>query len=247
MFRPGILLLLGAALHAQTIDTFHLPPKAVFPATMPRYPNVWFYVDSSLVKSHKEAVQLVTKRLRETMHLPEYFPPFDNPEGCDYEIRVEHLQPWIDPARRQLQHAHAFHMRYYYSAFASGDLQKVRIARGSSAKEFYRFAASAHYEVEHANPHHADVEECPVCGRAGEYATVKGNLVEQVHDPLGLELVLRGTIRGEKVSFEDWERRPVGSVNGLSDHLRVSISEFPGQTLDRNTYRIGFVVLEPKN
>ena len=41
------------------------------------------------------------------MHLPEYYPPFDNPEGCDFEVRVEHLQPWIDPAHRSLQHAHA--------------------------------------------------------------------------------------------------------------------------------------------
>ena len=69
-----------------------------------------------------------------------------------------------------------------------------------------------HYEVEHFNPSHADVESCPICGRTGEYAALEGNMVEQAHDPLGLELLLTGKIRGEVVRFEDWERRPVGSV-----------------------------------
>jgi hypothetical protein len=246
MSRILLLLALSVTLHPQTLEQFHLPAKSVFPPSMPRYPNVWFYVDASLVKSHREAVQLVTRRLRETMRLPEYFPPFDNPEGCDYEIRVEHLEPWIDPARRQLQHAHAFHMRYYYTSLGSPELQKVKVLRGGVTREFYRFAASAHYEVEHANPHHADVEGCPICGRSGDYAKVKGSLVEQVHDPLGLELVLKGTIRGKKVTFEDWERRPIGSINSLSGQLRVATFEFPGQTEDRNTYRIGIAVLEPK-
>ncbi len=72
-----------------------------------------------------------------------------------------------------------------------------------------------------------------------------GNLVERVHDPLGLELLLRGTIRGQTVHAEDWERRPVGSVGAL-DKFRVSIATFPGRTADRNTERIGVVVLEPK-
>lgn len=53
------------------------------------------------------------------MRLREYFPPFDNPEACDFEARIEHLQPWEDRAARALQHSHAFHMRYYYSALAA--------------------------------------------------------------------------------------------------------------------------------
>ncbi|MBO0858805.1 MAG: hypothetical protein J2P21_10110 [Chloracidobacterium sp.] len=31
-------------------------------------------------------------------------------------------------------------------------------------RTFFRFGASAHYEVEHSNPNHADVEICPICG-----------------------------------------------------------------------------------
>jgi len=70
--------------------------------------------------------------------------------------------------------------------------------------------------------------------------------VEGVHDPLGLELLLRGTIRGQTVRAEDWERRPVGSVEALGGKFRVSIAMFPGRTNDRNTEKIGVVVLEPK-
>jgi hypothetical protein len=244
--------LMGAALFcaglaaAQSVGDFQLPPKSLFSPAMPRYPNAWFYVDASIVASHQEAVKLITSRLRNSMRLPEYFPPFSNPEGCDYEVRIEHLQPWIDPARPRLQHAHAFHLRYYYTALTPPGPGKVRIPWRGTQRDFYRFAASVHYEVEHANPHHADVEQCPICGRTGDYAALKGNLVEQAHDPLGLELLFTGKIRGEAVHMEDWERRPVGSVMNLKDRLRVSTFVFPGQTEDRNTLRIGIAVFEPK-
>ena len=200
-------------------------------------------MDAALAPSYEAAVKLVTGSLRTAMRLPEYFPPFDNPEGCDFEVRIENLQPWIDPARPRLQHPHAFHMRYYYSALEASGMGKIEF-RG---RPFYRFGASTHYEVGHANPNHADVEECPICGRTGAYAKFAGNLVERVHDPLGLELLLHGTIRGQAVHFEDWERRAVGSVAGLNDKLRVTAFEFPGRTDGRNTEKIGIVILEPKS
>jgi hypothetical protein len=245
MLRFAVLASLAWSASGQSIDAFHLPPKTVFDTSMPRYPNVWFYIDASLAPSHKAAVDLVTKGLRNALRLPEYYPPFDNPEACDFEVRVEHLQPWIERTQRNLQHAHAFHLRYYYSALATKKLDKVKLERGGVTKEFYRLATSVHYEVEHANPHHADVEQCPICGRMGEYREVKGNLVEQVHDPLGLELLLKGTIRGVTVQHEDWERRAFGSVESLRDY-RVTGFVFPGQTEDRNTYQIGVVLLEPR-
>lgn len=236
----------GGLVGAEQLDDFRLPPKAVFSSAMPRYPNVWFYVAESLAPSHQAAVKLVTERLRIAMHLPEFYPPLDNAEGCDFEVIIEHLQPWIQSAQPALQHGHAFHMRYYYTALATHGLGNVHLSVGEQPRAFYRFAASVHYEVEHANPNHADVESCPICGRTGRYAGVKGNLVEQVHDPLGLELLLTGKIRGEVVHFHDWERRAVGSVQSLADGLRVSVSSFPGQVDDKNTARIGIVILEPK-
>ena len=230
---------------AESIEDFQLPPKTVFDRTMPRYPNLWFHVDTTLAQSHREAVKLVTDGARESMRLREYFPPFDNPEGCDFEARIEHLQPWEDRTARALQHAHAFHMRYYYSALA-GPLEKVTLNTGDHKGTFYRFAASVHYEVEHSNPNHADVEACPICGRTGDYAGRAGNLVELVHDPLGLELLLRGTIRGERVRFEDYGQREVGSIAGLGDKYTVKSLVFPGLTGDRNTLRVGMVVISAK-
>ena len=227
---------------AESIEDFQLPPKTVFDRTMPRYPNLWFHVDTTLAHSHREAVKLVTDGARESMRLREYFPPFDNPEGCDFEARIEHLQPWEDRTARALQHAHAFHMRYYYAALA-GPLEKVTLNTGDHKGTFYRFAASVHYEVEHSNPNHADVEACPICGRTGDYAGRAGNLVELVHDPLGLELLLRGTIRGERVRFEDYGQREVGSIAGLGDKYTVKSLVFPGLAGDRNTLRVGMVMV----
>jgi hypothetical protein len=234
------------ALTARALDDFQLPPKSVFDRTMPRYPNLWFYVDTALAPSYEDAVKLVTENLRAAMRLVEFYGPFTNPEGCDFEVRLEHLQPWEVSEHRALQHAHAFHMRYYYSALAKQKLDQVNLKTSSGERAFYRFAASAHYEVEHTNPNHADVEVCPICGRTGEYADLKGNLVELVHDPLGLELVLSGKIRGDTVRFEDWERREVGSIERLKAQFALQKFVFPAQTGDKNTLRIGIVVITPK-
>ena len=234
-------------LGALSINEFQLPPKSAFDKTMPRYPNIWFYVDASLANSYVEAVKMVTEHLRNAMRLREFYGPFDNAEGCDFEVRLEHLQPWEQHEQRALQHSHAFHMRYYYTSLARQKLDRVKVSGPGGEREFFRFAASVHYEVEHTNPNHSDVESCPICGRTGEYRELKGNLVELVHDPLGLELVTTGKIRGETVRFEDWDQREVGSIAALKSTFALQDFVFPGQTGDRNTLRIGVVVLSPKD
>ena len=230
-------------LTANSLDDFQLPPKSVFDQAMPRYPNVWFYVDASLAPSYEAAIKLVTENLRAAMRLREDYGPFTNAEGCDFEARLEHLQPWETAEHRAQQHSHAFHIRYYYSALAKQKLDQVKLKTDAGTGAFYRFGASAHYEVEHTNPNHADVEICPICGRTGEYRDLKGNLVELVHDPLGLELLQTGKIRGQILRFEDWERHEVGSVEALRDKFSMRQFTFPAQTGDRNTLRIGVVVL----
>ena len=233
-------------LSESSLDDFQLPPKSAFDSTMPRYPNVWFYVDASLAPIYDAAVKLVTANLRNAMRLREFYGPFDNPEGCDFEVRLEHLQPWEVREHRALQHSHAFHMRYYYSALAKQKLDQVKLKAPNGERVFYRFGASAHYEVEHTNPNHADVEICPICGRTGDYKDLKGNLVELVHDPLGLELLQTGKIRGEVVRFEDWEEREVGCIDTLKDKFSIQQFTFPAQTGDKNTLRIGVIVIAPK-
>jgi len=232
-------------LGAVSLKDFQLPPKSVFDKSMPRYPNIWFYIDASLASSYEAAVKLVTEQLRNAMRLREFYGPFDNAEGCDFEVRLEHLQPWEVRAHRALQHSHAFHMRYYYTALGRQKLDRVKITGPGGERDFFRFAASVHYEVEHTNPNHADVEICPICGRTGEYSELKGNLVELVHDPLGLELVMTGKVRGETVRFEEWDQREVGSIASLKSSFVLQDFIFPAQSGDRNTLRIGVVVLAP--
>ena len=165
-------------------------------------------------------------------------------EGADFEVTIEHLQPWEDAAHRALQHAHAFHMRYYHSALAAQKLDRVTLRTRAGSRDFYRVAASAHYEVGHSNPNHADVEICPICGRTGEYANQPGNLVERVHDPLGLELLLNGTIRNVVVHYHHEDQAEVGGIiRVLRDHFAVQHQVFPAQSGDRNTLRIGVVVI----
>ena len=65
--------------------------------------------------------------------------------------------------------------------------------------------------------------------------------MELVHDPLGLELLLRGTIRDKRVQFEDYGQRDVGSIAALGARFRINSLAFPGMTGDRNTLRIGVV------
>src|SRR4029453_7272154 len=62
---------LVAAPVGSSIGDFHLPPKTVFSTAMPRYPNVWFYLDASLAADHQAAVKLVTGELRKALHLRE--------------------------------------------------------------------------------------------------------------------------------------------------------------------------------
>src|SRR5262249_61213048 len=124
--RPALPILAVCALPpapaGPSIGDFHLPPKAVFSTAMPRYPNVWFYLDASLAADHQAAVKLVTRGLRQALHLRELRLP--DSEGCDFEVRLEHFQPWEDSAHKALQHAHSFHMRYYYSDLVRRHLER---------------------------------------------------------------------------------------------------------------------------
>ena len=57
---------------------------------------------------------------------------------------------------------------------------------------------------------------------------------------------MSGKIHGKVVKFVDWERREVGSVDLLGRDFEVSKRVFPALAGDRNTLRIGIVVLSPK-
>jgi hypothetical protein len=225
-----------------SLEDFRLPSKSVFDKAMPRYPNVWFLVDATLVGSYETAVRWVVEEIRKPMRLRVRE---TRSEGCDFEVRLEHLQPWEEREHKALQHSHAFHMRFYHSALSGAGLERLTLQTSSGPREFLRFAASAHYEVEHTNPNHADVEICPICGRTGAYAGLEGNLVEKVHDPLGLELLFDGTIREQVVRFEDDQPRPFEGMGALANRYAIERWIFPAATGDRNTLRIGILVMAP--
>ena len=228
-----------------TLASFQLPAKTVWDKAMPRYPNLWVYVDASLASSYQEAVALATGMMRQSMRMEERFGPFSNPEACDFEAGLEHLQPWQTREDRALQHGHAFHIRYYYSALERQKLEKVTLQTAAGPRTFYRLPTSAHYEVEHHNPNHADVEKCPICGRTGDYANEVGNLVEKVHDPLGVELAVTGTIRGENVIIDPYDPLTLRGAAAFNTQFTAQHFTFPSAAPDQNTLKIGVIVITP--
>ena len=114
---------------AASLADYRLPPKAVFDRAMPRYPNVWFYLDTALADLYNgAAVRLVADQLRGPMRLLEDHGRLE-PGRLLIPDRLEHLQPWESAEHRPLQHAHAFHLRYYHSALEKQQLDQATLSR----------------------------------------------------------------------------------------------------------------------
>ena len=195
-------------------------------------------MSQALAPSQRDAVKLVTDAV--ATEAPRELPAVRQSEACDFDSSIENISPVrIAPARRC--RTRPFHMRSTTPRLPPPS--RVVLLDTEAVPTVLSIRASVHYEVEHSNPNHADVEACPICGRTGDYGGRPGNLVELVHDPLGLELLLAGTIRGERVRFEDYGQRDVESIGALGDKFSVNSLVFPGMSGDRNTLRIGTVVI----
>ena len=214
-------------------EAFDLPPRAVFEP--PSYPNVWFYVHEGVAGSHADAVAFVTGWLRDRAGIVNDFGRYKPPEASDAQARLRGLQPWhgaADPARG---HAHDLHIRYYYVA--------LRQQRQERAGAYFRLAGSVHYEVEDEHPLHPYVDECPYCGRTGEYAGAD-ELFAGAHEPLGLELLLHGTNHGLPVVRPDG--RPATGVAMLAETHAVRIRRIRPARSDMNITALAVVVIDPK-
>jgi hypothetical protein len=222
-----------------------LPPRSVFEP--PSYPNVWFYVHQAVAASHAEAVRFVIDRLRDRCGLVNDFGRYKPPEASDEQARLRGLQPWrggADPARH---HAHDLHIRYYYVALRQQGEDRAPASPSGGAGEdrpYFRLAGSVHYEVEDEHPLHPDVDECPHCGRTGEYAGA-ADLFAGAHEPLGLELLLYGTNHGAPVLRSDG--RPAAGVAALADGPAVHIHRLAPSRGDMNITALAVVVIGPKS
>ena len=222
---------------------FELPPRSVFEP--PSYPNVWFYVHEDLARSQAEAVALVTTWLEERCGIVNDFTHWKPPEASDTQARLGGLQPWHDAANPDRSHAHDLHIRYYYVALRQRGEDRATGAVSPVALPgvYFRFAGSVHYEVADEHPLHPDIDDCPYCGRTGTYAGA-ADLFTGVHEPLGLELLLSGTVRGIPV------RRPTGEpARGLvemRENHRIDIYPTPPLRPDMNVVALSVAVIAPR-
>jgi hypothetical protein len=219
-----------------------LPPRSVFEP--PSYPNVWFYVHEALAPSQAGAVSFVTGWLHEQCGITNDFGHYKPPEASDSQARLHGVQPWRDAADPAHNHAHDLHIRYYYVALRQTGKERAGFpGRPDGGCRYFRFAGSVHYEVEDEHPLHPYLDECPYCGRTGVYADA-ADLFAGVHEPLGLELLLYGTIRGERIMRADG-RLAVG-LAALEESHAVEIHRLRPARPDMNIVDLGVVVIDPK-
>ena len=218
-----------------------LPFRAVFEP--PQYPNVWFHVHERLAASQKEAVAWLIGWLAERVGLVDDFGRYKPPEASDGQARLAHLQPWTDAANPALSHAHDLHIRYYHVALRQQRQDRVELVASGSRAEYYRFAASVHYEVEDEHPLHPYIDECGLCGRTGAYQDA-ADLFSGVHEPLGLELLLEGTVRGQRVFRA--EGRPVVPVAALARDHALEVHRAVPSRPDQNVVEVAVVTIAPR-
>ena len=218
---------------------FELPAKSLFLTETPRFPNLWFQAPVQDFPNYRDFVTFLEQRLRSAGY---HSAEVTLNEGADLALSVEHLDPW--DSVEGLRHAHAVHIRFFWTRLEAESAQRIRISTGPEGGLFWRVATSVHYEVEHAHPLHADVEVCPYCGRTGDYAGAKGSLVEEVHDPLGVELILFGRVRGQEVTTQKGAR-----FSGLKDLMRLRDADIQlsrPYRKDMNTGTVAVVTVRSK-
>ena len=214
------------------------PPKKSFEP--PRYPNAWLYVATSLVPTYGESMIFVRECLEKYVGFEATLSPSTNLECSDGQRRVHHIQPVTGLLNRARDHYHDLHIRFYFRQLPPRNQHRVTVDADGSPREFWRLATSVHYEPEPENPHHPYIDECPVCGVCAPY-DMPGDRCEKSHDPLGLELLFYGTIRGQVVLRADG--RPVGGLKDMGADYAVRLSTSEPLRPDMNTLRIGVAMI----
>ncbi len=238
---------------------FKLPKKDIISKDMPRYPNIWFYVNTDIVEEYYEGVYLVIFNLMKYCNIKNDFGEnyrlrhilFNANEGSDAEGRLKNLQPYTDIKKSSYSHDHQLHVRYYYKNLVRNKSEKVRLLTSNKDTVFYRLALSVHYEVTTENKNHPFVEYCPICGRTGIYdinvdrANLDKEICQKIHDPLAVEILINNTVRGNKIYDDRGEQIKfidrLKKVCDLEIHLTDTINA------DINTPKIGHIIIKNIN
>ena len=224
-------------------------PKDLFPADMPRYPNCWFAIrtDLPLRREHKHAVVFLTESLEDYLGYRDDFGKFlprfhqempDANEGCDLQARKAGLQNWESPGR---SHDHQVHVRFYASALSRAGKSILKREDG----DYFLVPLSLHYEVPTESPVHPYVDECPFCGITGKYALPidrnSNDYCVFIHDPLGLECFVDGTVRGRRIV--EANHAGLRCARDLGQHFACRIERFGA--VHETCKKLAFVFLSP--
>ena len=144
------------------------------------------------------------------------------------------LQPYSDFEAPEFNHDHDLHIRYYYTALEAAGLTEIAI----EGRAFHQVASSIHYEVAQKHRYHPYIDPCPICGVTGEY-DIRGDRCEKIHDPLGLEVALPGTIRGKAATNAHDD--PYPALDRIETAHAISIEVAEPARSDINTLRLGCV------
>lgn len=129
--------------------------------------------------------------------------------------------------------------------------ERVKLNISNENIIFYRLALSVHYEVTTENKNHPFVEFCPICGRVGLYDIeidqndLDKEICRKIHDPLGVEILLKSTIRGNKIYNNRGEQ--IKFIERMKKDCDLEI--YIGDTKDTeiNTPKIGHILLKKIN
>jgi hypothetical protein len=205
---------------------------------LPRYPNVWFYVGKDLAPSYERATQFVIESLANYLGVRADAGHAHDVLRCDARATIRNLQPYRGYSNHRYNHSHSLDIRYYYRVLRAHEMEQASLDLDGVPHEFYRVAAQVRYEA--SSVHHPP-DDCPVCGRAGDYAEVDGDVNRLVRDPLGLELCLHGTIRGRPVTHPSGF--PIRGVRAMASDYDLYFGIFDANRPETDTPRVGCVAV----
>ena len=217
------------------------PPKSSFEP--PRYPNVWLYVSTAVAPTYREAVKFVLWCLEKYVGFEDSLSPGTSLECADGQRRVHHVQPATGLPDPERDHYHDLHIRFYFSHLPPRNQHQIVVETNGQSHTCWRLPTSVHYEPEPEHPHHAYIDECPVCGVVSPY-DLPGDRCEKSHDPLGLELLFYGTVRGEAILRANGHL--VGGLSSMSPDYEIDLSVLEPPVRDMNTLRLGVAVMLPR-